>query len=177
MYYVVQVKTGQEEKTIEAIKKQLEDETNFDVFSPYRKAIRRYKGVDKEVIERCFPGYIFVETEYPYKLFENLYWTPGFTKLLGREGLTHNFVPLNEEETRMVNILYARNNDRITDISDIVVSEGQIVRVLTGPLEGFLTKIKKVDLHKKEVVVEYEFCNRTVTSRLGINIVTDFVSA
>ena len=56
MYYVVQVKTGQEEKIIDAINKQLKDEKNFDVFSPYRKSIRKYHGVEKEVIERCFPG-------------------------------------------------------------------------------------------------------------------------
>ena len=53
MYYVVQVKTGKEEKTIEAIKKQLgNDIDSFDVFAPYKKSIRRSKGTSKEVIER-----------------------------------------------------------------------------------------------------------------------------
>ena len=176
MYYVVQVKTGQEEKAIANIKKQLEDEEHFDVFSPYRKTLRKYKGVFKEVVERCFLGYVFVETDYPKDLFFSLYWTPGFTKLLGREGLTYNFLPLNEDETRMINILYARNDNRITDISDIIVHEGQIIRVLDGPLEGLLTNVKKVDLHKREVVVEYQLCWRTVTSRLTINIITDLIN-
>ena len=45
MYYVVQVKTGKEEKTIEAIKKQLGNDLDaFDVFAPYRKSLRKYKG-------------------------------------------------------------------------------------------------------------------------------------
>lgn len=177
MYYVVQVKTGKEEKTIEAIKKQLGSNLDsFDVFAPYKKSLRKYKGVNKEVIERCFPGYVFVETDCPKDLFFNLFWVPEFTKLLGREGLTYNFVPLNDDEARVIDILYSRNSNRITEISDIVVNEGQIVRVVDGPLEGLLTKIKKVNLHKRNVIVEYMLCGRLVSSVLSINIITDLIN-
>lgn len=177
MYYVVQVKTGKEEKTIEAIKKQLGNDLDaFDVFAPYRKSLRKYKGEFREVIERCFPGYVFVETDVPKDLFFHLFWVPEFTKLLGREGLTYNFVPLNNDEARVIDILYSRNSDRITEISDIIVHEGQIVRVVDGPLEGFLTKIKKVNLHKRTVIVEYMLCGRLVSSVLSINIITDLIN-
>lgn len=177
MYYVVQVKTGKEEKTIDAIKKQLgNDIDDFDVFAPYKKSIRKYKGVSKEVIERCFPGYVFVETSCPKDLFFHLFWVPEFTKLLGREGLTYNFVPLNDDEARVIDILYSRNSNRITEISNIEVHEGQIIRVVDGPLEGLLTKIKKVNLHKRTVIVEYLLCGRLVTSVLSINIITDLIS-
>ena len=175
MYYVIRVKTGQEEKTIEAIKKQLENEVGFDVFAPYRKVIKKYKGVEKEVIERCFPGYVFVETSKPKELFFALFWIPEFTKMLGREGLTYNFAPLSDDEARMIDILYSRNTDRITEISDIEVNEGQIVRVLDGPLEGFLTKIVKVNLHKREVVVEFMLCGRLVSAKLSIRIITNII--
>jgi transcriptional antiterminator NusG len=176
MYYVVQVKTGKEEKTIDAIKKQLgNDIDSFDVFAPYKVSIRSHKGVRKEVIERCFPGYVFVETDYPKDLFFHLFWVPEFTKLLGREGLTYNFVPLNDDESRVIDILYSRNSNRTIEISDIVVHEGQIVRVVTGPLEGLLGNIKKVNLHKRTVIIEYALCGRLVTSALPINIITDLV--
>ena len=79
MYYVIQVKTGKEETMIADIKKQLKELSDYDVFAPYRKALRKYKGIQKEVVERCFPGYIFVNTNKPKELFEALYWTPGFT--------------------------------------------------------------------------------------------------
>ena len=178
MYYVVQVKTGKEEKTIEAIKKQLgNDLDSFDVFAPYKKSIRKYKGVSKEVIERCFPGYVFVETDVPPKqLFHHLFWVPEFTKLLGREGLTDNFVPLNSDESRVIDILYSRNSNRITEISNIEVHEGQLIRVVDGPLEGLLGNIKKVNLHKRTVIVEYVLCGRLVTSVLSINIITDLIN-
>ena len=176
MYYVIHVKTGKEEKAIEDIKKQLGDKEGFDVFVPFRKSIRKYKGVEKEVTERCFPGYIFVETDNVKKLFEALYWTPGYTRLLGREGLTYNFLPLSEGESRVIDILYSKNSDRITEISDIVVHEGQIIRVVDGPLMGLLASIKKVNLHKRTVTIETTVCGRAVELNVGINIVTDLIN-
>ena len=91
MYYVVQVQTGKEDRTIDAIKKHFSSQLDIDVFSPYRKSIRKYKGgVEKVVIERCFPGYVFVDTSKPKELFFGLYQIPEYTKMLGREALTYN---------------------------------------------------------------------------------------
>ena len=84
MYYVIQVKTGKEEKTmLDIIKNNHSDDPSFEVFSPFRKALRKYKGELKEVIERCFPGYIFVSTNNVEQLWIDLYWTPGYERLLG----------------------------------------------------------------------------------------------
>ena len=176
MYYVVQVKTGKEQQAIDDILKNKPDDPSFDVFAPYRKAIRKFKGVEKEVIERCFPGYIFVETDDVKGLFIQLYWTPGYTRLLGREADTYNFVPLDKDEARMIDILYSKNNDHITEISNIEVREGEQIRVLDGPLAGLETQIKKVNLHKRKVTVEYMMCGRLVKSDIAINIVTNVIN-
>ena len=176
MYYVIQVKTGKEETMIEDIKKQLKDLSEYDVFAPFRKALRKNKGVMKEVKERCFPGYVFVNTEKPKELFEALYWTPGFTKLLGREGLTTNFVPLNKDESRMIDILYSQNSEHVTEISNIEVKEGQTIKVLDGPLLGLETQIKKVNLHKRTVTVEFMMCGRLVETQIGIAFITDIIN-
>ncbi len=177
MYYVIQVKTGKEQKAIDDIKKNApEGEKSFDVFAPFRKNLRKYKGEYKEVIERCFPGYVFVETDNAQQLFFELYWIPGFTKLLGREADTYNFVPLDKDESRMIDILYSSNNNRITEISDIEVKEGEMIRVLDGPLMGLETQIKKVNLHKRKVTVEFMLCGRLVSSDVAINIVTNVIN-
>lgn len=176
MYYVIQVKTGKEQQAIDDILKNKPDEEFFDVFAPYRKIIKKFHGVEKEVVERCFPGYIFVETNDVKQLFKQLYFTPGFTKLLGREADTDNFVPLDKDESRMIDILYSKNSNRITEISNIEVKEGERIRVLDGPLMGLETKIKKVNLHKRTVTIEYMMCGRLVTSSIGINIVTNIIN-
>ena len=176
MYYVIQVKTGKEQQAIEDILKNKPDEANFDVFAPYRKSLRKFKGVMREVVERCFPGYVFVETNDAQRLFRQLYFTPGFQRLLGREEGTENFVPLDKDESRMVDILYSRNNNRITEISNIEVKEGEMIRVLDGPLMGLETQIKKVNLHKRTVTIEYMLCGRLVQSNVAINIVTNIIN-
>ena len=176
MYYVIQVKTGKEQQAIEDIMKNKPDDASFDVFAPYRKSLRKYKGVMREVVERCFPGYVFVETNDVKRLFRQLYFTPGFQRILGREGITDNFVPLDQDESRMVDILYNKNNNRITEISNIQVKEGEMIRVLDGPLAGLETQIKKVNLHKRTVTIEYKMCGRLVTSIIGINIVTNIIN-
>ena len=176
MYYVIQVKTGKEQKAIDDILKNKPNDASFDVFAPYRKALRKYHGELKEVIERCFPGYIFVETNDVKELFRQLYFTPGFQKLLGREEGTENFVPLDKDESRMIDILYSRNNNRITEISNIEVKVGQTIKVLGGPLVGLETQIKKVDLHKRTVKLEFMMCGRLVSANVGINIVTDVIN-
>ena len=176
MYYVVQVKTGKEQKAIEDILKNKPSDSDFDVFAPYRKALRKYHGEFKEVIERCFPGYVFVETNDVKQLFKQLYFTPGFQKILGREEGTENFVPLDKDETRMIDILYNASSNRTTEISNIEVKEGETIRVLDGPLLGLETQIKKVNLHKRTVTVEFMLCGRLVSANVGINIITNIIN-
>ena len=176
MYYVIQVKTGKEQKAIEDIMKNKPDDASFDVFAPYRKSLRKFKGENREVVERCFPGYIFVETNDVKQLFKQLYFTPGFQRLLGREADTDNFVPLNKDESRMIDILYSANNSRITEISHIEVKEGEMIGVLDGPLLGLQTQIKKVNLHKRTVTVEFMLCGRLVETNVAIDFVTNIIN-
>ena len=172
MYYVIHVKTGKEQDAIDDIIKYKSHESDFDVFSPFRKELRKYKGEFREVLVRCFPGYIFVETDDIKGLFKDLYWIPGYTRILGREGLTDNFVPLDPDESRMIDILYNAGTGRVTPISDIEVVEGDKIRILDGPLMGIESKIIKVNLHKRYVEVEFTLFSRRVTAVVGINIIT-----
>ena len=173
MYYVIQVQTGKEEKVIEDIRRYKKHEETFDVFSPSMKQLRKYKDGWKEVTVKCFPGYLFVETDDVKKLFEDLYWIEGFTKLLGKErGSDNNFLPLNEDESRVIDILYSEESGRTTEISDIVVEEGDHIRVVSGPLMGFEGQIVKKNLHKRQVTVKISLAGRGVEANLGTNIIT-----
>jgi len=172
MYYVIQVRGGKEEETISSIKRHLGEDSGHEFFSPFRKTLRKYKGEYREVTERCFPGYIFVETDDPKAVFFALYWVEDYTRMLGKNGLSYLFDPLTEEESRMVDILYSKNAKRITPISDVEVKEGQEIFVLDGPLMGLTTKIKSVNLHKRYVTVEIPFAGAIHEVKLGINIIT-----
>ena len=174
MYYVIQVKTGEEEKVINDINRfNTNRSESFDVFTPTRTTLRKYNGKYREYTERCFPGYVFVETDDVKQLFFDLYWVPDFTKLLGRQGKeTYYFSPLNQEEERMINILYNKDDNRNTKISDIELTEGEEIRILTGPLKDVEGKIIKVNLHKRKITIEIPMFSRNVEVDVGINIVT-----
>ena len=172
MYYVIQVKTGNEQKVIGKINNLEGRIHDYDAFVPCRKTLRKYKGEFKPVIERCFPGYVFVETNHPKELFFDLSKIEEFTRLLGREGLTYNFNPLDENESRTIDILYGKNIHRVTDLSLVEVEEGKTIRILKGPLENIKGTIKKVNLHKRKVTVSIMLINRSVDVDVGIDIVT-----
>lgn len=172
MYYVVQVYTGKEQETIDDIVAKLEHPEEYDIFSPSRKTLRKYHGEMRTVTERCFPGYVFVETDKPYELFVALYRIPSYARLLGREKGTTNFAPLTPDEVRMIEILYGKDTGRTTPISGITFEEGNRIRILDGPLRDLESKIVKMNLHKRKVTVEVTLCNRTMTVDVGIDIIT-----
>ena len=73
MYYVIQVKTGKEQQAIDDILKNKPDDASFDVFAPYRKSFRKYKGVMREVVERCFMVGSCIDDlleKYPDRVFD-----------------------------------------------------------------------------------------------------------
>ena len=172
MYYVVQVRTGKEAKAIEDIRANSSNPAGIDVFTPFRREVRKYKGEYKTVVVPCFPGYVFVETDDPKKLFYDLHRIEDFTRLLGREGHSYHFMHLSEDEERVIDILYGRDSQRVTDISNIEIIEGSKIRVLDGPLYNMEGKVIKVNLHKRKVTVEITLCTRSIFVDLGINIIT-----
>lgn len=171
MYYVIQVRIGKEQKVVDLIKENVTNSDIYDVFSPARKERRKYKGEWKDVVVKCFPGYLFVNTDNIKQLFLELPKVPEFTKILGRNGLSHNFVPLNENESRLIDILYSSETGRITEISDIEVQEGNKIIILDGPLYGEEAIIQKVNLHKRTVTVKLTLFNMPFSATVGINII------
>ena len=73
-------------------------------------------------------------------------------------------------------VLYNKDSDRVTEISNIEVKEGQMIRVLDGPLQGIETKIKRVNLHKRLVYIEFVICGRLVEVPISIKIITDVIN-
>ncbi len=172
MYYVIHVETGKEDKIIDEIKRYKDHEATFEVFTPLMKQLRKYKGEWKEVTIKCFPGYIFVQTDEIKQLFKELVYVEGYTRLLGKERGSENYLPLNEEESRVIDILCSEESDRTVEISDIVIEEGDKIRVVAGPLMGLEGSIVKKDFHKRKVRVRISFAGRGIETDVGINIIT-----
>lgn len=172
MYYVIHVETGKEDKMIDEIKRYKDHEASFEVFTPLMKHMRKYKGEWKEITTKCFPGYIFVQTDNIKQLFKELVYVEGYTRLLGKERGSENYLPLNEEESRVIDILCSEESNRTVEISDIVIEEGDRIRVVAGPLMGLEGSIVKKDFHKRKVRVRISFAGRGIETDVGINFIT-----
>lgn len=171
MYYVIQVQTSKENKMIEEIKRHLSEDILIDCFSPIFIQRKNIKGIWVDFNKPAFPGYIFIETNDIKEVFHQLYYVEGFTRLLGREPNSENFLPLNNSESRMIEILYGKESNHVLGISEVKLEPGKRIRVLKGPLFGFEGLIKKVNLHKRNVIITFPFGGKSVEATVGIDII------
>ncbi|MXP76813.1 antiterminator LoaP [Lachnospiraceae bacterium WCA-9-b2] len=172
MWYVMQVVSGQENRTVLLIEKMVSKEIVESCFIPMRRLRKKYQGVWHEVREKLFPGYVFMITDHPQSLYEELKGIPALTKILGRWG--EYFTPLSETDVQMIKKLKNKTLDSgisEVEISQIAVEEGEQIKILSGPLKNFKGQIRKINLHKRIAEVEMEFMGSKSVVYLGIEMV------
>lgn len=165
MWYVIQVKTGTEER----IKKQCESLITENIlescFLPYYEEQKKYQGswhVRKKIL---FPGYVFLISESLDELFENLKKVIGLTKLLGTG---KDIIPLSENEVTLLKRL--GKDDQVVGISTGIIENGK-VRIISGPLEDMEGLIKRIDRHKRKAVLTVDMFGRSVEMQVGLEII------
>lgn len=199
MWYVIQVMSGREGHTVQVMEKGLPDGIMEECFVPMRRLKKKYHGKWQEVTEKLFPGYIFLITERPQSLYEELKKIPAFTKMLG--SCEEYFTPLPEEEVGFLRHLYKLQNTRNirrntgngpeiqnmrrtvgkeqdgrileVGVSQVVVEKERMLRIISGPLKNMEGQIQKINLHKRIAVVETEFMGNKILLHLGIEIVDE----
>ena len=129
--------------------------------------MKKFHGSWNKVEEILFHGYVFVVSEKPEKLYQKLKQVPRLTKLLGRE--KDYFFPLNIQERNVIREI--GNKEHITSISKVMIDKNKKVYILDGPLKNYMGNTIKVDLHRREIVIQLEFIGRTVKLHMGIEIV------
>lgn len=166
MWYVMQVRTGTEEKIRCQCEKVIDCSILERCFIPYFQRKKRFQGewhIQKEIL---FPGYVFLITEQPEPLTDELKKVIGLTKLLktGEE-----ITPLSHEEVAL--LMKLGNEEQEVEMSTGII-EGDKVRIYEGPLQGMEGLIKKIDRHKRMAYLEVEMFGRTVEMKVGLEIVS-----
>lgn len=165
MWYVIQVRTGTEEKMKEQCLKRIGRNTLEKCFVPYYEEKKRYQGTwhtDKRIL---FPGYVFLISERLDELYQKLREVTGMTKLLGTGD---EIVPLREEEVELLQKTEA--GERPLEISTGIIENG-IVIIMDGPLAGMEGCIKKIDRHKRKAWLEIDMFGRTIRMEAGLEII------
>ncbi|MBU1205850.1 MAG: UpxY family transcription antiterminator [Proteobacteria bacterium] len=133
----------------------------INVFLPKLEVWSRRKDRRKKIQKALFSGYLFVHENLTHHIWLEILKTPGVVKILGNET-----GPIPVPETQIESVKKILNG--MAAVSPFpYLKEGQLVRVVDGPLkdcEGFLVKIKEgrerliisIDLLKRSVAVEIE---------------------
>ncbi len=165
-WYVVQTYSGLEDVAKKNIELRVESmnmsDYIFNVLVPKETIYEKTKkGETKEIINKPYPGYVFVDmivTDETWFMVRN---TPMVTGFLGSSGGGAKPVPLLEEE--MIPILKLCG---IVNEKPFECEVGDSVRVISGIFTGQLGTIENIDLEKRKVTVLIDFAGRTAPAEL-----------
>lgn len=183
MWYVVQTFTGQEEAARKAIEQAVEAEDRTSVavgadsmrakpilekcFVPQYRIMRKKDGELRAVVEPMFPGYLIVVTNRVDDLASCLRRRLHHTRVIG--GRSKAFIPLSKDEVAWIDAFTCGGSDAV-EISTGVVSQGDTVEVIAGPLVGHEGWIREINHRRKVAYLEMTAFGRTIQAEVGLRV-------
>ena len=168
MWCVVHVRDGEERNTEDFVAGLLPESLIVRCFHLIRSRRKKYEGRWQTVYEDLFPGYVFVDTDQPEKVYKELKKTPKPNLLFSDDEYVST---LEKHESDLMEKLVDRNG-RI-GISKVRVGIDGKIHYLSGPLLGMGNMVRRVNLHKRIAEIEAEIMGRKRILYLGIEIEAD----
>lgn len=165
MWYVIQTETGHEQLLIEMLKK-LPGQTKDNCFYIKREEVWRIGGEYKIHEEMMFPGYVFIQTQRPEKLYHSLKQIPRLTKILGKE--EYDFHPLPKEEEYFLKRLLNDDKDNTVRLSKVQTDEEGNIISCDKPLRYFEPCVIKKRIRQRFVIIRITLLGRDREVKLGI---------
>jgi len=175
-WVILFVRTGSEEKLAGVLGEKL-NAGEYQPFLPVKETPSRSKGVIRKERRLLFPGYVFIQMEIETgsiaeKLESDLTnttgkWHEDIYSIL-HYGNDKNDVAIRQKERQYWERLF--DSDFCVS-SSVGVIEGDIIRITSGPLVGMESRIKKINRHKREAVVEMEVMGSVREVRVMLEVV------
>lgn len=166
-WYVIQVQTNYEDKTIASIEQKIDTGLVQSCFTPRWQTQKKVGGQYRDIIRYLIPGYIIALTNNPFLLDKKLRDLPEFARVL-KSG--DEFIPLDDGEVSWIK-RYAQGKDYIIPMSEALKVGDQIV-VTSGPLKDRFFKIVRINRHKSTAYIEIDFLGRKKEVPIGLKIVS-----
>jgi len=150
-FFVLQVRTGGEEKYRRQAEKLLSPEQG-ELLWPRRSLRVRQAGAWRETVAPIFPGYLFLRTESLSSwLFRELKSLPGFTRFLRDNS---NVEPLGERDLQILQHFLSFRE--VVHPSRVRFDAQRRIQVIDGPLKALEGRIVRVDRRKRRARVRLE---------------------
>ena len=143
---------------------------------PVKETPRRSKGIIHKERKLMFPGYILVQTEIDadlitdklkFELQTNIAVKKYFYSIL-HYGENKKDVVVRERERLHLERLF---NPDFCVTGSVGFIEGGMIRVSSGALIGMESRIKRINRHKREAIVEMEIMGAMSDVRLMLEVV------
>ena len=145
-WYVVHTYSGYENKVKTDLEKTIKnrelEDYFFDIVVPMEEQIEIKDGKRKANLKKVFPGYVLVKmivTEESWYIVRNTRGVTGFV------GSGTDPIPLTDEEIR--------NMGFETTIINVDYEVNDSVKVVNGPLSGFIGTVQEINKEKNKVKV------------------------
>lgn len=169
MWYVLQTLTGKEEELVYMIRKLVSPELYQDCFVAYYERIWRREQKSIIHVERLFPGYVFIVSDQPEKLFLELKRVPTMSKMMADGNFT--FLTLEQDEECFFRDLLEK--DHIVRLSYIETAGKNQVVYVTDPLKKYMTQLVRIQFKKRYAVIRFQMLGEERTAVLGIILKED----
>lgn len=134
----------------------------FNILIPSKTRQERKKnGEVKEVVERIYPGYIFIDMIVTNDTWFDVRNTPMITGFLGSSGGGAKPVPLEPDE-----IIPILKECGVTLEIEAKFKVGDVVEVISGTFVGQEATVESIDNENQTVVVLVDFFGRSTPNTL-----------
>ena len=173
-WIVLFVRTGSEHALKILLSEKLIKE-EFTPFLPIRESLYRRNGICQKIEKILFPGYIFLKTTLKAEVVINEMWLNLKDTIKDKNiysilnyGKNKNDIIMKEHERISWENLLDSNGCIAGSIGLI---EGDSVQIIDGPLIGMESKIKKINRHKREAIVEVEMMGHIKEVKLYLEVI------
>ena len=171
MWYVIRTYTGKEHEICLWINTWVDKSLYKRCFVPLYEDVVRREGIGHIFIKKMFEGYVFVETDIPAKMLEELKKIPMYTQFLSIvEDEERLFLPIKPEEEAFLDSILI---DGMMHVSYVRLDGRSRVKEAIGPLEKYIDAIVKVDKHHRRALVKLSLLGEERTIKFCLWLATD----
>lgn len=162
-WYVVHTYSGYENKVATTLQTVVENRKIQDLIQeimvPTEMVVEiTDSGKSKEVERKVFPGYVMIKMVMTNETWYIVRNTRGCTGFVGPDSKP---VPLTDEEVANLGVE--------TRKVEVDYEVGDSVKVIDGPLEGFVGVVEEIELDKNKVKVTVSMFGRETLAELELN--------
>ena len=169
LWYVLQTKTGGEEKLVEMIHRMVPADLYGECFVIYHEQLWRRQQQTFIHVKRAFPGYVFITSREPEALFFCLKKLPAMTKMMVDE--EKFFLSLELQESAF--FLLFTNKQHVIGLSYLETDgKGRILRA-AGPIKSGISQIVRLKFGKRYALVRLRLLGREKEIFFGIVLKED----